>query len=83
MDVSQRRELTEDMRRGSSSFELVFAPLLLALIGFGLDSLLGWVPVLTVTFAVLGAAGAGVRLYYGYATEMAAHEAGAPWAKRS
>lgn len=83
MDASQRREFNDQMQRSSGSFELVMSPLLLALIGYGLDRWLGTVPVLTVIFAVVGFAGACVKLYYGYRVEMDEHEAGAPWAKRS
>jgi F0F1-type ATP synthase assembly protein I len=83
VDASQRREFNEQMQRSSGSFELVLSPLLLALIGFGLDRWLGTVPMLTVLFAVVGLAGACVKLYYGYKLEMDHHEAGTPWAKRS
>lgn len=83
MDASQRREFNEQMRRSSGSYELVLSPLLLALLGYGIDRWLGTVPVITVLFAVIGLAGACVKLYYGYKLEMDQHEAGTPWAKRS
>ena len=82
MDASQRRELNEQFRRSTGSYELVVSPLLLGLLGFLLDRWLGTVPVLTVIFTVVGLAGACVKLYYGYKLEMAEHEEGAPWAKR-
>lgn len=83
MDDSQRRELSDQVHHSSGSFELVVSPLLLALIGYGLDRWLGTTPVVTILFAVLGLAGACVKLYYGYRLEMDQHEAMAPWAKRS
>lgn len=83
VDVSQRRELTQQMNRGSGGYELVISPLLLALIGYAIDRGLGTVPVFTVIFAVVALAGVCVKLYYGYRAEMDEHEANAPWAKRS
>ena len=79
--VSQRREITEQMNRSAGGYELVFSPLILALIGFGLDKLFGTVPILTVIFAVLGLAGVVIKLYYNYRSEMEAHEAAGPWAR--
>ena len=79
--VSQRREITEQMNRSAGGYELVFSPLILELIGFGLDKLFGTVPILTVIFAVLGLAGVVIKLYYNYRSEMEAHEAAGPWAR--
>lgn len=79
MDVSQRREISEQVHRSTGSFELVLSPLLLALIGFGLDRWIGITPVLTVTFAVVGLTGACVKMYFGYRYEMEQHEADAIW----
>ncbi len=83
MSASQRRELTQSMHKSTGGYELVLSPLLLALIGLGLDHLFGTTPILVVIFAVVGFAGACIKLYYGYNAEMAEHEKGAPWAKRS
>lgn len=82
MDDSQRRGLTEDMRRSTGSFELVLSPVLLSLIGVALDSWLGTLPIITIICAVVGFSGAAISLYYRYQLDMAEHEAGAPWAKR-
>jgi F0F1-type ATP synthase assembly protein I len=79
MDVSQGRELTRGMHRSTGSFELVLGPLLMALIGYGLDRWLGTAPLLTVALGVLGLAGVCVNLYYGYRREMDEHEANASW----
>ena len=83
MDASQRREFNDQLQRSTGSYELVVSPVLLALIGYGLDRWLGTVPMLTVIFAVVGLAGAVTKLSLGYRDEMDEHEAGAPWAKRS
>jgi len=80
---SQRRELTQQMNKSHGSFELVVSPLLFALIGYGLDRWLGTLPWITITFAVLGLAGAVAKIYYTYDLEMKQHEAEGPWAKRS
>jgi F0F1-type ATP synthase assembly protein I len=69
------------MHRTTGGYELVLSPLLLALIGYGLDRWFGTVPVITVIFAVVGLAGAVIKLYYGYRSEMEAHEANGPWSK--
>ena len=37
VNVSQRRELTKEMHRTTGGYELAFSPLLLALVGFGID----------------------------------------------
>ena len=81
MNVSQRRELTQQMSRTTGGYELVFSPLLLALIGYGLDRWIGIVPVLTVSFAVLGLVGAVTTVYCRYRAEMEEHEANGPWAR--
>lgn len=81
MTVSQRRELTQEMHRTTGGYELVFSPLLLALVGFGIDKLLGTVPVFTIAFAVLGVVGAVVKIVFQYNSEMEKHEASGPWAK--
>jgi len=79
--VSQRREITEQMNRSAGGYELVFSPLILALIGFGIDKLLGTVPVFTVLFAVLGLVGVVVKIYFNYRAEMEEHDAAGPWAR--
>lgn len=79
MDTSQRRDLTQQMHRTTGSYELVLSPLLLALIGFWLDHVFDTLPWLTIIFAVVGLSGAVIKLYYGYRTEMEAHEAEGAW----
>jgi F0F1-type ATP synthase assembly protein I len=79
--VSQKRDLTQQMSRTTGGYELAFAPFLLALIGYGLDRLLGTVPLLTIVFAVCGIVGAVVKIYFQYRAEMEQHEASGPWAR--
>jgi F0F1-type ATP synthase assembly protein I len=61
-----RSDATKWLHRSSASYELAFAPVLLALLGLWLDRTVGTTPVFTVTFAVLGVAGAMTRAWYGY-----------------
>jgi F0F1-type ATP synthase assembly protein I len=82
VDDSQRRELTQDMYRSSGSFELVLGSVLLALIGFLLDRWIGITPVLTISLAVLGFAGACVNIYFGYRREMEQHDIDKPWSRQ-
>lgn len=82
MTTSQRRELTQQMGRTTGGYELVFSPMLLALIGYGLDRLFGTVPVLTIIFGVAGLVGAVTKMYFTYRSDMEHHEANGPWAKQ-
>jgi F0F1-type ATP synthase assembly protein I len=79
--VSQKREISQQMGRTTGGYELVFSPLLLALIGYGIDRLLGTVPLFTIIFAVLGVIGAVTKIYFQYRTEMEQHERSGPWAR--
>jgi F0F1-type ATP synthase assembly protein I len=69
------------MQRSTGSYELVLSPAILALVGFLVDRWLGTTPLITVVAAVVGLAGAVIKIYYGYQTEMAEHDAGKPWSK--
>ncbi len=61
----------EQLNSSHGSFELVLSPIILALVGLWLDrSVLDSTPWCTVTFAVVGFAGAVVKLYYGYRLKM-------------
>jgi F0F1-type ATP synthase assembly protein I len=70
------------MRRSSGGYELALSPLVLALVAFVVDRWLGTTPILTIMAAVIGLAGAVVKLYYGYTREMDQHDADAPWSRR-
>ncbi|MEX1217079.1 MAG: AtpZ/AtpI family protein [Acidimicrobiales bacterium] len=82
MKISPKRELTQQMGRTTGGYELAFSPMLLALLGYGLDRLFGTVPILTITFGVLGLVGAVAKIYFSYRTEMEHHEATGPWAQQ-
>ena len=69
------------MHRTTGGYELAFSPLLLALIGYGLDRLFDTLPLLTIIFAVIGLAGAVIKIYFSYRAEMEHHEATGPWAR--
>jgi F0F1-type ATP synthase assembly protein I len=71
------------MNRSSGAYELVVSPLILAGLAFLIDRWIGTTPVLTVIAALLGLAGAVIKLYYVYGHEMARHDDGAPWAARA
>lgn len=62
--------VSEGIRRSCGSYELVFSVAVLALVGLGLDTLLGLRPLFTVTFAILGATGAIASIYFRYRESM-------------
>lgn len=63
-------EISQGIRRSTGSYELVFSAAVLALAGLGLDTLLGLRPLLTVTFAILGATGAIASIFFRYREAM-------------
>jgi F0F1-type ATP synthase assembly protein I len=72
VDASQRRELNDNLlHRSHGSFELVLSPLLLGLIGLWIDRRLGVVPLCTILFAIAGAVGVCVKIFYVFRTQMA------------
>ena len=83
MDVEQKRELNRGMNESHGSFELVVSPLILAMIGYLIDSrVTHTTPVLTVIFAVIGVVGATIKLLVTYRAKMAELDAASPWAQR-
>lgn len=69
--AAERLGVGEQLNSSHGSFELVLSPVILALIGLWLDrSVWHTTPWCTVTFAVIGFAGAVVKLYYGYRVRM-------------
>ena len=88
-DGDQALEAHRAQRRGlynafgtawSSAFEAALAPLIVAAAGWGLDRWLGTFPALTLVFFLIGAIGAGARLFYAYRHRMEIEEANRPWA---
>ena len=64
----------------SSAFEIAVAPLVIAAAGWALDRWLGIFPALTILFFLVGAVGAGIKLFYAYRNRMEIEEANRPWA---
>ena len=65
-------ELVGALHNSSGSFELVAGAVVAALVGFGIDSLLGLTPIFTVIFAVAGLLGATYSILFAYRTRMEA-----------
>jgi hypothetical protein len=63
-------------------FEIALTPFLFGGLGWFLDRVLGWTPILTIALAVFAIIGLAVRTYYRYEEEMRVHEEDAPWANR-
>lgn len=76
-----RRDLTRSLDRSHGSFELVLAPVLLALLGLWLDRTIDTVPVFTLVFALVGILGTFAKLYYAYRGAMDAAASDAVWAE--
>lgn len=72
MERSAQRDLHEALWRSHGGFDLVLAPVLLALVGLWLDGMLGITPLLTLTLLLFGAVGAVVKVYYDWKRGMAA-----------
>ena len=64
--ASASTSLTRSVHRSSGSYEMVLSAAILGLVGFGLDSLFGLLPILTVSLTVAGFVGAVVSIYYRY-----------------
>jgi F0F1-type ATP synthase assembly protein I len=62
----RQTEMTRSLHRSSGSFELAFAPVLLALLGLWIDTSAGTMPLFTITLAAVGVVGAGIKTYYSY-----------------
>lgn len=81
MNLNQKREFTDGLfNQSHGSFELVLAPVILALIGLAIDRWLGIAPVLTIVFAIAGLLGTFAKLFYSYRAAMDAQQATRPGA---
>lgn len=81
--LTQRRELYQGFGDTLAvAFELAVTPVVVGLIGYGLDRWLGTLPILTIVLVLMALVGLSARMYYGYDARMRVHEANGPWAKR-
>lgn len=64
------------------AIELIVSPILLALLGLGLDRWLGTSPVLFLVLLVFGAAGSFAAAYYRYVARVEALDRDKPWTRR-
>ena len=81
-----RRDHKRDSYNGfgdglARAFELAFTPTIFGAIGYGLDSLFGIRPVLTIALGLFAICGMFVRLWYGYDLEMRKHETSGPFTR--
>ncbi len=81
--LTQRRELYQGFGDTLAvAFELAITPVIIGLMGYGLDRWLGTLPILTIIFVLLAIVGLSARMWYGYDARMKVHEANGPWARR-
>lgn len=66
----------------TQALTFVVAPLLLGLIGFGIDRWLGTRPVFMLALGCLGVAGTFVTAFYEYQARCARDDEGKPWSRR-
>lgn len=71
------RGYSDGLARG---LEFALAPAILAAMGYGLDRLLGIVPVLTIVFFLVAVSGMFARTWCAYEARMREEDAAAPWA---
>ena len=71
MDAAAKRDLHDAIWRSSGGFDLVLAPVLIALLGLWIDSAAGTRPVFMLAFLAFGTVGAVLKVYYDYQRGMA------------
>ena len=77
--TSTHHEMTRSIRRSHGSFEIAFAPVLMALMGLGIDRTFATMPIFTVSLSVVGVLGSFAKIYYSYRYQMAELEAQGAW----
>ena len=70
MDAAAKRDLHDAIWRSSGGFDLVLAPVLIALLGLWIDSAAGTRPVFMLAFLAFGTVGV-LKVYYDYQRGMA------------
>ncbi len=84
MDLRAVREVNNGFGDGlAAAFEMVATPVLFAFFGYLLDRRLGLHLVFTLIFGLFVFAYEVWKLVMRYSTEMARHDASAPWARRA
>ncbi len=77
--TSTKQEATRSLNRSHGSFELAFAPVIMALLGLWLDKTIDTVPVFTLVFALVGVLGAFAKVFYSYKHSMALLDEQGAW----
>lgn len=81
--LTQRRQLYQGFGDTLAvAFELAFTPVIVGLMGYGLDRWLGTLPIFTIVLVLIAVVGLSARMWYGYDARMRVHEANGPWARR-
>ncbi|MEQ8840564.1 MAG: AtpZ/AtpI family protein [Acidimicrobiales bacterium] len=71
MERNAQREFQEALWRSSGGFDLVLGPVILSLGGLWLDRRFDTAPIFMILLLVLGAIGAGAKVYYEWKHGMA------------
>jgi F0F1-type ATP synthase assembly protein I len=80
--LTQRRELYQGFGDTLAvAFEMAFTPVIVGLMGYGLDRWFGTLPILTIVFVLMAIVGVSARMWYGYEARMRVHESEGPWAR--
>ncbi len=72
--IAKKREEPIALTLGrSQSLEKALTPVVCALIGFGIDTVAGTIPIFTVLLLFMSIAAMFIKSWYSYGTEMAEH----------
>lgn len=71
MERNAQRELHDALWQSSGGFDLVLGPVILSLGGLWLDRRFDTSPIFMIVLLVLGAVGAGAKVYYDWKNRMA------------
>jgi F0F1-type ATP synthase assembly protein I len=72
MERHPQRDLHDALWQSSGGYDLVLGPVILSLGGLWLDRRLDTTPIFMIALLVLGAIGAGAKVYYDWKHRMAA-----------
>lgn len=71
MERHAQRDLHDALWQSSGGYDLVLGPVILSLGGLWLDRRLDTAPIFMIVLLVLGAVGAGAKVYYDWKRRMA------------